>query len=78
MRDKIVKILENWLTFMDKEKLNKLRIDKNINGKSKLKNEQYINYSQITTDNSFFDINQSNSFKLLSFTYLEKSLLPET
>lgn len=70
MRDKIVKILENWLTFMDKEKLNKLRIDKNINGKSKLKNEQYINYSQITTDNSFFNIKLSNEqyeeFRIIS------------
>ena len=29
MRYKIIKILSNWLTFMDKEKLNKLKIDKN-------------------------------------------------
>ena len=79
MRDKIIKILSNWLTFMDKEKLNKLRIDKNKNGKSKLKNEQYINYSQISIDNSFFNIKLSNEqyeeFKIISkyFNFLTLS-----
>lgn len=79
MRDKIIKILSNWLTFMDKEKLNKLRIDKNKNGKSKLKNEQYINYSQISIDNGFFNIKLSNEqyeeFKIISkyFNFLTLS-----
>jgi hypothetical protein len=79
MRDKIIKILTNWLTFMDKEKLNKLRIDKNIRGKSKLKNEQYINYSQISIDNSFFNIKlskeQYEEFKIISkyFNFLTLS-----
>lgn len=79
MRDKIIKILTNWLTFMDKEKLNKLRIDKSIRGKSKLKNEQYINYSQISIDNSFFNIKlskeQYEEFKIISkyFNFLTLS-----
>ena len=81
MRDKIIKILSNWLTFMDKEKLNKLRIDKNKNGKSKLKNEQYINFNQISIDNSFFNIKLSNEqyeeFKIISKYFNFLTLSPD-
>ncbi len=80
MRYKIIKILSNWLTFMDKEKLNKLKIDKNKNGKSKLKNEQYINFNQISIDNSFFNIKLSNEqyeeFKIISKYFYFLTLSP--
>ncbi|MDD3450467.1 AAA domain-containing protein [Sulfurimonas sp.] len=68
MKNKIRKILKNWLTFMDLEKSNKLRIDKK-NGKA-LKNEQFVNYSQIDDANNFLSISLTNkqydTFKELS------------
>jgi hypothetical protein len=68
MKNKIRKILKNWLIFMDLEKSNKLRIDKK-NGKA-LKNEQFVNYSQINDANKFLSIGLTNkqydTFKELS------------
>jgi superfamily I DNA and/or RNA helicase len=80
MKNQISKIIENWLTFMDMEKENKLRIDKGIKGKSKIKNEQYINYSQISK-NAFLDIKlthqQYNIFINISKYFKYLTLSPE-
>lgn len=79
MKNKIRKILKNWLTFMDLEKSNKLRIDKK-NGKA-LKNEQFLNYSQIDDSNNFISIRLTNkqydTFKELSKYFYFLTLSPE-
>jgi superfamily I DNA and/or RNA helicase len=81
MKKKIAKILTNWLTFMDMEKENKLRIDKGTKNSSKIKNEQYINYSQISNNNNFLNIRltvqQYNIFINIS-KYFKVLTLPES
>jgi hypothetical protein len=81
LKAKIEKIISNWLTFMDLEKLHKLRIDKK--GKSGVLNEQFLNYDQVKEENSFlsFSITQkqydtfidiSKYFKFLTLSLEEK------
>lgn len=85
MHNKISTILKNWLTFMDLEKESKLRIEKGTNSKSKIVNEQYINFHQCSASSNFIDIqlnhkqyntfiNISKYFKFLTLSIEDKEI----